>query len=118
MLLRIVYPAFCATLRFLVRGRRGEGEREAELLILRHEVAVLRRTANLPDHNRIRPGFVAAPKSFVTASSAVVLEVNLDGVCAHVAPHDPESPRPQTDSLSQPLPPGELPGGPPVPELI
>jgi hypothetical protein len=39
MLLRIVYPAFRATLRSLVRGRRGEGERGAELLILRHEVA-------------------------------------------------------------------------------
>ena len=45
MLLRFAYLAFCATLQFLVRGRRGEAEREAELLILRHEVSVLRRTA-------------------------------------------------------------------------
>jgi hypothetical protein len=30
MLLRFAYLAFCATLQFLVRGRRGEAEREAE----------------------------------------------------------------------------------------
>jgi hypothetical protein len=35
MPLRFVYLAFCATLRFLVRARLGEVEREAELLILR-----------------------------------------------------------------------------------
>lgn len=48
MLLRFVYLAYCATLRVLDRSRRGELDREAELLILRHEVAVLRRTVKRP----------------------------------------------------------------------
>ena len=48
MLLRFVYLAFCATLRVLDRSRRGELDREAEFLILRHEVAVLRRTVKRP----------------------------------------------------------------------
>lgn len=42
MLLRFVYLAFCATLRLLAR-RRSHVARDAELLVLRHELAVLRR---------------------------------------------------------------------------
>jgi hypothetical protein len=41
-------PRVLRTLQVLVRGRCGEAERETELLILRHELAVLRRTANHP----------------------------------------------------------------------
>ncbi len=41
MLLRFVYLAFCATLRLLAR-RRSHVARDAELLVLRHELAVLR----------------------------------------------------------------------------
>jgi putative transposase len=47
MLVRFAYLASCATLQLLVRGR-GEAEREADPLILRHELAVLRRTVNRP----------------------------------------------------------------------
>ena len=36
MLVRFAYLAVCGTLQFLVRGRRGEAEREAGLLIFRH----------------------------------------------------------------------------------
>jgi hypothetical protein len=48
MLLRFAYLAFCATLRFLARAGRGGVERKAELLILRHEVALLRHSAKRP----------------------------------------------------------------------
>lgn len=42
MALRFVYLAFCATLRLFAR-RRDDVEREAELLVLRHEISILRR---------------------------------------------------------------------------
>jgi transposase len=44
MALRFLYLAFCAVLRILVR-RRGDVAYEAEIAIVRHELAVLRRTA-------------------------------------------------------------------------
>ncbi len=47
MALRFLYLAFCAMLRLLI-GRRGGLAREAEVVILRHELAVLRRTALRP----------------------------------------------------------------------
>ena len=43
--LRLIYLAFCAILRILFHLGGEEREREAELVVLRHEVAVLRRTA-------------------------------------------------------------------------
>jgi putative transposase len=47
MALRFVYLVFCAALRLFAR-RRGELERDVELLALRHEVAVLRRGSPRP----------------------------------------------------------------------
>jgi putative transposase len=47
MALRFVYLEFCATLRLFARRRDG-AEREAELLVLRHEVAILRRGTARP----------------------------------------------------------------------
>ena len=47
MALRFVYLAFCPALRLFAR-RRGELERDVELLALRHEVTVLRRSSPRP----------------------------------------------------------------------
>jgi transposase len=59
MALRFVYLAFCAMLRLLVR-RRGDVAREAEVVILRHELAVLRRTAGRARHDWADRALVAA----------------------------------------------------------
>jgi hypothetical protein len=47
MVLRFLYLAVVATLRLLV-GRRGDLARDPEILILRHELAVVRRTTPRP----------------------------------------------------------------------
>jgi putative transposase len=48
MVVRFVYLVLCTMLRLLVRRRADGLEREVELLVLRHEVAVLRRADTRP----------------------------------------------------------------------
>ena len=65
MLLSFVYLAFSALLQLLMGGRRSEFTKDVELLVLRHQLLVLRR-------QQPRPALRAADRSFLAALSRVL----------------------------------------------
>ena len=65
MILSFGYVAFSTLLRLLVRGRRNEFAKDVELLVLRHQLVVLRR-------QQPRPSFRAADRAFLAALSRML----------------------------------------------
>ena len=75
MCFSLLYLAVRAVLGLLVRSRRGPDVKDVELLVLRHELAVLRRQLGPPKFRMADRALLAAAASHLPRSSAMSLLV-------------------------------------------
>jgi transposase len=75
MAFSLLYLAVRAVLGLLVRSRRGPDVKDVELLVLRHEVAVLRRQVARPRFGRADRALIAAAACHLPRSSRLSLLV-------------------------------------------
>lgn len=70
MFLHFGYLILCQILRLAVQGMRGEWSKDIEILVLRHQVAVLRPAGGTPGPGAHRPGGAVSP---VTAAAPLTV---------------------------------------------
>src|SRR3989337_1022194 len=63
MLLSLAYLLVRTLLRLLIADRQGEATRDLEIVVLRHELSVLRRQVKRPRFGR--EGFLVTPKTLL-----------------------------------------------------
>ena len=93
MILSVVYVALQRALQLLSLRLRSTASKDLEIVVLRHQVAVLRRQV-------AQPAFRAADRVFLSAASRLLPD-QLVGVCRHAGDAPPVAPVLGREALDQ-----------------